>query len=335
MIRFCNGKADFVLVAVSGLFVSGCTGVQSALDPRSSQASKIAVLWWVMLAIGTLIFLGVIALTAAAVTKRGPEGGLSPNHNRNLVLAGGVIIPVVVLTGLLIYSVLISRAITTEPPNFPVTVEIIGHQWWWEINYLDSDGTHIARTANEIHIPVGVPVRFILKSADVIHSFWVPNLHGKTDLIPGQINHSWFQAEAPGRFRGQCAEFCGLQHALMAFWVTVESLDEFEAWIARQREAAIEPTTATAIQGRDIFLSTSCVNCHTIRGTHANAAIGPDLTHVASRQTLGAGTLPNTRNQLEQWVRDPQRIKFGVLMPPSELDEDSFRAVIDYLESLK
>jgi cytochrome c oxidase subunit 2 len=191
------------------------------------------------------------------------------------------------------------------------------------------------RTANEIHVPVGRPVAIDLKSRDVIHSFWVPNLHGKMDAIPGRVTNTWLQADSPGVWRGQCAEFCGLQHAHMALTVVAHPAHEFEQWLSAQREPATQPTEEIALRGQQVFLSGPCMMCHTIRGTPALSAFGPDLTHVASRRTLAAGTIPNTRGHLAGWILDPQVIKPGTRMPPTALGSEDLQALLAYLERLR
>jgi cytochrome c oxidase subunit II len=188
---------------------------------------------------------------------------------------------------------------------------------------------------NELHVPVGVTVVLKAQSRDVIHSFWVPNLQGKRDLIPGQITSTWIRADEPGVFRGQCAEFCGHQHAKMAFLVVAEPMDAFQAWIRNQRLPAREPASDTLHRGRQLFLGSTCVTCHTIRGTDAGSRVGPELTHVASRQTLAAGTLSNTHEHLQRWIANPQAIKPGIRMPPSALQPDELAAVVSYLRSLR
>jgi cytochrome c oxidase subunit 2 len=217
----------------------------------------------------------------------------------------------------------------------PLAVTLVGHQWWWEVQYHDSVASHRLTTANEIHIPVGRPVLVTLESHDVIHSFWVPRLHGKRDLIPGYTNRIWLRADRPGAYRGQCAEFCGQQHANMALWVVAEPQAQFDAWYRAQLLPAAAPADSTRIAGQKAFLGGSCVMCHTIRGTPTGGRNGPDLTHLGSRRTLAAGTLPNTPGHLGGWVVDPQGIKPGTTMPPNNLRPDELRALIAYLEGLK
>ncbi|HKY43096.1 MAG TPA: c-type cytochrome, partial [Pyrinomonadaceae bacterium] len=210
-----------------------------------------------------------------------------------------------------------------------------GHQWWWEIRYLDVDASNVFTTANEIHIPVGVPVTFRLTANDVIHSFWVPNLAGKKDLIPGKINTLWFQADRPGAYRGQCAEYCGMQHAQMALWVVAESPEQFNAWRQNQVRSSITPTSDSQRRGQQVFLSSTCVMCHTINGTPAGSNIGPNLTHVGSRNTIAGATRANTREHLAQWIKDSQVVKPGNRMPQHNFSDADLQALVDYLQSLK
>ena len=218
-------------------------------------------------------------------------------------------------------------------------IEVTGKRWWWAVAYLDENGDQLFETANEIHIPVGVPVRLRLVSDNVIHSFWVPALGGKADLIPGRPNSLWLQADEPGVYRGQCAEFCGVQHALMAFFVVASSHEEFADWVASQKASAVEPQSDLARKGREVFRTSDCADCHTIRGVSSvpdssPQNIGPDLTHLASRRSLAAGTLPNRRGHLGGWLADPQSIKPGNLMPSVPLAAEDFHALLNYLETL-
>jgi cytochrome c oxidase subunit 2 len=249
-----------------------------------------------------------------------------------------VALTVVILFGLLVASVWTDRAIArlgaAEHPE-GIAVVVTGHQWWWEIEYEDPTPSRRVTTANEIHIPVGHPVVFKVTSQDVIHSFWVPNLHGKRDLIPGYTTAIWLQADRPGIYRGQCAEFCGHNHATMAFWVIAESDDAFHRWLDDQRQQALEPSDETARHGRDVFLSGSCAMCHQIRGTGASARYGPDLTHLATRGSIAAATLSNSHDQLADWIVHAQSVKPRSRMPPNPLPNDDLQALVAYLGTLK
>jgi cytochrome c oxidase subunit II len=237
-----------------------------------------------------------------------------------------VAIPALVLVGAFLLSLRDVDVLSTADEEPSVTIEVVAHDWWWEVRYPESG----AITANEIHIPTGEPVLVVLRTADVIHSFWVPRLQVKADMIEGRSNELWLEADEPGRYRGQCAEFCGLQHANMVFWVEADPPSEFEDWLADQEADAAPPAGA----GLEVFLGSTCVGCHAIRGTEADATVGPDLTHLASRETIAAGIRPNTRAELARWITDPQGVKPGAVMPPTELSADDFDALLDYLESL-
>jgi cytochrome c oxidase subunit 2 len=215
-----------------------------------------------------------------------------------------------------------------------LTIEIKAHQWWWEVRYIDGEHSSMFTTANEIHIPTGRPVAVQLESSDVIHSFWVPRLAGKMDVIPGQRNRLVIAADSAGTYRGQCAEYCGLQHAHMAMEVVAQSPQQFRAWWADQLSEAPVPNDSSAAQGLKVFRE-QCAACHTIRGTDALGIVGPDLTHVMSRATIAAGTLPNTRGYLAGWISDPQGVKPGARMPRLELSSDELQAVLAYLETLQ
>jgi cytochrome c oxidase subunit 2 len=246
---------------------------------------------------------------------------------------GGIAIPALILAGLLVIAVRILPEVAA-PPRAPVlTVEVVGHLWWWEVRY-PAQGF---KTANEIHIPVGQPVEVELRSPDVIHSFWVPQLMGKTDLVPGHVNRVWLQAEAPGVYRGQCAEYCGLQHARMAFLVVADPPEQFAAWLEGERRPATEPADPVLLRGAQAFAREGCINCHVIRyGAGAvGTEVGPDLTHFGSRRTIAAATLPNTRGHLAGWIGNPQALKPGNYMPTVQIDSESLLALTAYLESLK
>lgn len=300
--------------------------IQSMLHPAGPAAERIAELWWVLFVTLGVIFAVVMLLLWIALRKKRSEHAFLGNR---FVLFSGVVFPTLVVVGFLLYSLTTSLALRLPPTR--LTVEVIGHQWWWEVRYPDHD----IITANMIHIPAGEPVRVRLRSADVIHSFWVPNLNGKMDMLPDHTTNFWIASDKTGVFRGQCAEYCGLQHALMAFSVKVMEPAEFELWLEKARTPAAEADTPGETRGKEVFFEAKCSSCHAIKGTEAAARIGPDLTHLADRLTLGAGTVPNTRGNLAGWVANPQALKPGVLMPPSYIPPEDFHALLDYLVSLK
>jgi cytochrome c oxidase subunit 2 len=312
------------------------SAIQSALDAAGSQAARIEWLWWLMFWVCAFVFAAVMAALALAI-KRGRAGSsvgtTSGTLVRNVAVAVGV--SSVMLIGLLFASVMTGRAVGTRPGPEALVIEVTGNQWWWNITYDNPDPSLRVTTANEIHIPVGRPVVITLQSNDVIHSFWVPNLHGKMDLVPGRVNSTWLTADRPGVYRGQCAEYCGVQHAHMALTVIAEPSPVFEQWLAAQRNLAPQPSTPQQVRGLQVFEQGPCAMCHTIAGTHAGARLGPDLTHFASRSTIGAGTAPNTRGYLGGWIADPQHLKPGNRMPPTALSAEDLQAVIAYLETLK
>jgi cytochrome c oxidase subunit 2 len=323
--------------------------VQSALDPAGPQAGRIKGLWWLMLYTLSAVFVIVLGvLLVAAFRRRRPFRGEmmdlpdtkpDPAAERRMsrTVIAGICITVIILFVLLISSYLTGRSISTAGASTEgaLNIEITGHQWWWDVKYNNPNPSLIVTTANEIHIPQGRTVYFTLRSGDVIHSFWIPNLHGKTDLIPGHATSTWIRADRPGTYRGQCAEFCGYQHAHMAFTVVVEPPEQFQAWYEAQLRPAPTPSTPQQARGQEVFLSSPCVMCHRIQGTDAGARLGPDLTHIASRPTLAAGTLENTRGHLAGWILDSQKIKPGNRMPPNNIEPQDLQALLDYLQSLK
>jgi cytochrome c oxidase subunit II len=311
----------------------------SVLDPASPQARLVDRLGDAMYLVAVIVFILVMValLWSAFRRRRRAEGSEAPSSDRPMhtavLLATGL--TVATLFAFLIYDIAVGRSITSNPGNGALQIRVTGHQWWWEVQYRDSLPQNWVTTANEIHIPVGRPVVFELRSSDVIHSFWSPNLSPKRDQIPGDENSLWFQADSAGTYRGMCAEYCGHQHAKMAFIMVAEQPDDFAAWLTRQRDTAATPTDSVARRGREVFLASSCVMCHTIGGTPAGSRIGPDLTHLASRSTIAAGTLPNTRANLMGWIVDPQVIKPGAKMPPNRLSGPDLSALVTYLETLK
>lgn len=312
---------------------------QSALDPAGPQAGRISHIWWVMFAVSSVVFtLVIISLLYSifrARRRKEPVAGPEADRRMTKVVLGATALTVIILFGLLIDDVIVGRALSSLPAHDDLGIEVIGHQWWWEVRYPHTDPSQSFTTANEIHIPVGKSVMLTITSRDVIHSFWVPNLHGKKDLIPGHMNTMWVQADSPGIYRGQCAEFCGYQHAHMAFVVVAEPEEQFNQWYDRQRSPAVQPDDPVKARGQQLFLSSRCVICHKIVGTPAGSIAGPDLTHVASRQTIGAGTLPNTRDHLSSWIANPQQIKPGIRMPPNNFNSEDIESLLAYLESLQ
>jgi cytochrome c oxidase subunit 2 len=316
--------------------------MHSFFDPSSPQARAVAHLWWWMVGVGGVIWLGVSGFAVyAAFSRRGRREAddllhVDPetHHRLERVVTGAGFATVLILLGFLVYDFSVGRALAQHPSR-GMTIDVTGHQWWWEIQYENPDPSRQLVTANEIHVPVGEPVQFKLRARDVIHSFWAPNLNGKRDLVPGYMSSIWFTADTAGVYRGQCAEFCGLQHAKMAFYVIAEPRPKFEAWLAAASQSHQTPTDSTLLYGQRVFLSSGCAVCHTISGTQAQATVGPNLSHLKSRATLAAGTLPNTRENLMGWITNPQAIKPGVLMPAIPLKPDQLTALVAYLETLK
>jgi cytochrome c oxidase subunit II len=302
---------------------------QSVLHPASSAAEEMAWLSWFLIALCAAVFIWVMGLTALALLGRPRQPRTPSPLGERFIILSGVVIPGIILVGILLVSVRTQVALSI--PDTSRTIEVTGHQWWWEVRYPDEGIV----TANEIHIPVGEPVRLKLLAADVIHSLWIPNLQGKTDMIPGVTNWMWIQADRPGTYRGQCAEYCGVQHALMALVVVALPRDEFDQWVAGRLEPSGEPATDRQRRGREVFFEASCHNCHAVAGTTAEGVRGPDLTHVGSRQTIGAGWLPNNRGNLAGWISNPQALKPGNLMPRTHLSAEDLLALVDYLETLK
>jgi cytochrome c oxidase subunit 2 len=323
-----------VVVGTIGIVASGCGGEQTTLDPASNAGSEISSLWWAMLAGGAAVTVVVVLLVFVAVLRRRGEGVGGWTPGTVFVAVAGVGIPLVVLAALFAATLAVlpeTAPAVSKARNGELTVEVTGRQWFWDVEY----PTAGVRTANELHIPVGVPVTIEARTADVIHSFWVPQLNRKIDMIPGQTNRLTLEADRAGVFRGQCSEFCGLQHANMAFRVVAEEPGRFQAWLAAQARPAVRPASARLEEGQQVFLGSACVYCHRIAGTNATGTIGPDLTHLASRRGLAAETTPNSRGYLAGWILDPQHLKPGNKMPGTDLDGGQLQVLLDYLESLR
>jgi cytochrome c oxidase subunit 2 len=300
--------------------------VQSALEPHGPRAAEIAEIGWVLFAGAAIIFVGVMALAAWA----GFGGRKAWLSREGFIVGAGIVFPAVVLFILLLYTLFAAARITaSETPA--LRIEVTGKQWWWEVRYLTGEGELDFVTANELRIPAGQTVEVLLRSADVLHSFWVPNLAGKLDMVPGMDNRLRLAAERPGTFRGQCAEYCGGPHALMAFYVVAMGPQQFDAWRAGQRQSASPEES----EGKKLFLA-RCAACHTVRGTPARGELGPDLTHVGSRLSLAAGILPNNAGAIAGWIVEGQRIKPGNLMPAfGHFSSEELTALARYVEGLQ
>jgi cytochrome c oxidase subunit II len=311
------------------------------LQSFGPRADEIAALTWALLILSILVVVIVSALVLIGVIRRrvlhpGGEVRLEPiSHGSSsgvLWLYIGTGLSILALLGAMVWTGYTMAAIQRPPQDPQVTIEIIGHQWWWQVRYISQDSSRVFDTANEIHIPVGEPVQFKVHTNDVIHSFWVPPLGDKLDLIPNQTNVTWLQASQPGTYRGQCAEFCGQQHAHMALLVIADRPDEFQRWWDDQlKPTSADPQTA---MGETLF-TVRCGACHTVRGTRAGGRLGPDLTHLMSRQTIAAATLPNRLAYLSGWIADPQRIKPGNLMPTLEISGPELEQIRGFLTMLK
>jgi len=319
-------------------------GLHDVQVPAGAQAQAIAGLWHWLLPICTLVFVAVMVALGLALW-RAPRAGNDaepdvsalwrpePKVKRTVIAAAAV--SALLLLVLLGESVLTDRALAQLPLENALHIELTGYQWWWEARYDDPDPSRIFTTANELHVPVGRPVIVTLIGADVIHSFWVPSLAGKKDLIPGRDTTVSFRADRAGIYRGQCAEFCGYQHAKMALYVIADRPEAYARWAERQRAPAPQPSSDEAKRGRDLFLARSCALCHAINGTSAQARHAPDLTHVASRMTIGAGALENTPSNREAWILDPQQFKPGTKMPSENIAPQDLAALNAYLGSLQ
>jgi cytochrome c oxidase subunit II len=327
-------------VAATGL-LAGCAGTPSALAPASPNATLIYDLILIVFGIAAVVFVvveGMLIYSAVRFSRR--PAGEQPSQvegNRRLEIAW-TLAPAIVLAIVFIISIRTLWLLSYRPAlalgtsNDPqaLHVRVVGHQWWWEFDYAAQGIV----TANELHVPVGTIIDLDLESVDVVHSFWVPQLGGKMDVIPGHVNQTWFQVTSPGTYHGQCAEFCGVEHADMRFDVVAESPDQFQAWV-KQQQSPLPPMTGNAAQGEQAFMSGACVGCHTIDGTKAQGKVGPNLTHFASRRIFAGGVLDNTPDNLATWLTDPQKVKPGNQMPNLHLSPQQIDALVAYLESMK
>jgi cytochrome c oxidase subunit II len=331
-----RGRLRLALSLLPVAALAGCGPEQNALAPKSHQAKDIASLFWWMMG-GSWLGLGLVVFLLVWAWKRRHRRGIGadtegPKPGERVgwfvVVGLGILMPIVAIATLFVVSDIFVIRTTQAPAGnaTKLTVRVIGHEWWWEVRYPGTD----AVTANEIHIPVRTPVRVEVQTADVIHSFWVPELNRKIDTLPGQTNAIELYADAVGRYRGECAEFCGVQHAHMSMVVFAQPADAFRRWLAAESRPAQTATGA----GARLFLD-DCSSCHTIRGTPARGFVGPDLTHVGSRTSLAGYTIPNTRAHLAQWIAHPQQVKPGNQMPDLPLSGTQVRQLVAYLEGLR
>jgi cytochrome c oxidase subunit 2 len=321
------------------VLAAACSTPLDTFSNASDAAERVSRLAWFMILVSGIIFVGVVLVMIVAIIRnRGRDAGSVQLDERGerWLLWGGTVMPVVVLASVSVWAVRVLRSESRGPTA--TTILVTGHQWWWQLDYSigATDGGQRFRSANELHIPVGRPVRLLLTTADVIHSFWVPTLQGKMDLLPGDTNVLRIEARRPGTYGGACAEYCGLQHAHMAISVVADDSAAFAEWAARQTADAEAPVDSTARAGQRLFVTGACASCHTIRGTTARGEVGPDLTHVGGRRTIAAGTLTNSLGSLEGWIANPQALKPGAAMPVLATHSGpELRALAAYVASLK
>lgn len=347
------------LPMLSTVLFSGCAKLhsdESAFDPAGPQAGRIHTLMWVFLIVCAVVFVAVMITLFLALTRKRPSQASvgdapilepEPAGERRMwtVVSSSIVLTTIILFVLLFGDFATGRAMhDLAHAQKQVKIKLIGHQWWWEVQYVDWPEELGERgaykqffTANEIHIPADgeTAVEVQLQSADVIHSFWVPNLHGKKDLVPGHNSSIWLRADQPGTYWGECAEYCGYQHAQMRLTVVAEPVDQFKNWMNLQRQDAPEPKEPMQVRGKQVFLQGACLMCHSVQGTEARGRVGPDLTHVAGRKLLAAGAVPNVPGHLAGWIANAQSVKPGVRMPPNNLSPQDLRALLEYLETLK
>lgn len=305
--------------------------MEGVLQAAGEAARAIATVSWVLFAGGFAIFAGVMVLLAISLRRRA-----GTVRTRLWIVGGGLLFPGAVLAALYAWTMTMTPSWKPAPPPGALVVSVTGHMWWWEVRYRDPATGATIRTANEIRIPTGRPVYLALTSADAIHSFWVPQLAGKIDMVPGRLQHLLLSADRPGTYRGQCAEFCGEQHARMALHVVALAPAEFDAWLQAQATPAVAPANARQQAGREAFVANRCDACHSVRGATADGQLGPDLTHVGSRLFLAAGTLPNTPEGRREWIAHVQEVKSGARMPSyGRLEGEQLEAIVEWLGALK
>jgi len=324
--------------------VPGFSGNQTSLNPVGPAAghieSEFALIFWITLAIYCIVLLTFVVY----VVRRRHSLNLMPeplqttpesDRRAQRWVGGAMVVTTLLLFTMMIGSFVSGHALGSMNRGTAYTIDVYGHQWWWEVHYPNDEPDKVVVTANEIHVPVGVPLRIHGTSRDVIHSFWAPNVQGKRDLLPGYGTDVMMQVDQPGRWRGQCAEYCGEQHAHMSFYMVAEAGPQFKQWLDQQAQSSVAPSNPQTTRGQQVFLSHACVMCHTIRGTPAGSRVGPDLTHLASRSTIAAGVLPNTIGNLGGWILNAQSIKPGCRMPPNHMTGTELQDLLAYLETLK
>jgi cytochrome c oxidase subunit 2 len=321
------------IICVLLISAAACVGPTSTLHTRGPAAASIANLWWLLTALAGVVFVAVMAFLLPTLRQRG-DVGADPQRQR-VWLWSALGASAVILTIAFVASERTLAALHRAPHDADLSIKVKGWQWWWEVTYDVPGASDTVVSANEIHIPTGRRIRLELTSGDVIHSLWVPNLQGKTDLVPGRTNTTWLQADRPGVSYGPCAEYCGVQHAHMTLLVVAHTPAEFAAWLAREQLSAAAPQDSLRLAGAVIFARTGCAYCHMVRGTASLGKLGPDLTHFASRRMLAAGTLENSPRHLAAWLADPQRVKPGTRMPAVPLDERELVAVVAYVGALR
>jgi len=324
------------------IVLAACSDVQNAMAGKGAESARLIDLFIFFTLVCAVMYLLVVAALLVALWRR-RRAGLTVDDRRHHetskivtpALVAWVAVVVIGLTALTVASFITDRSNAADASRAALTLKVTANQWWWDVEYSPSDPSRIVRTANEIHLPVGVPVRVMLTSNDVIHSFWVPSLAGKQDLIPGRTTDVHLLPRKTGLYRGQCAEFCGVQHAQMALDITVESKADFQRWYAAQLEPAAAPATPLQLAGYRYVTTRECSSCHNISGTPAGGQVAPDLTHFASRRSIAAGALPMGKGNLYGWIGDPQSQKPGSKMPTIGLEPNELHSVVAYLESLK
>jgi cytochrome c oxidase subunit 2 len=327
-----SSRTAAIACATTSIATTSCEGAQSALAPAGRGAERIDELFWGMTIGFAVVWLAVVALALYAYRN---DKAIGDGAARALIVIGGVVIPIAVLTGLLAYGLSIMPSLLPSEQRADVQIQVIGHQYWWRVRYV-REGEPAVELANELHLPAGKRVELQLESRDVIHSFWIPSLGGKVDMIPGRTTRLVLEPVKPGIYRGTCAEYCGASHAWMSFHAVVVEPARFEQWLAAQASPARAPTEPVAARGATLFIANGCGACHAIRGTAADGVIGPDLTHFGSRHSLAAGALPNDASALRRWISHTTDVKPAVHMPMfGMLPPDTVDALAAYLKGLQ